>query len=311
MPKIQANGIEIEHETFGSPSDPAILLIMGLGMQLIAWPEPFCSDLASRGFHVIRYDNRDTGFSTKFDGRKAPSMLSMLVRSALRLPIRVPYTLKDMADDAVGLLDAMGIEEAHIVGASMGGMIAQNLAAAYPERVRTLTSIMSTSGHRSLPGADPLVTRHILRARPTNANREAVIAHNMRTIEMIGSPAYPVDEDTRRELASMSFDRVYYPQGFTRHVAAIIQDGDRRDRLRAIEAPTLVIHGREDRLVPLAGGIDTAEYVPDARLEIIDGMGHNFPPALWPTIIDMIVDHAEAQGLSGYPELPEAAQTTS
>lgn len=292
MPQVHANSIDIEYESFGASSDPTILLIMGLGMQLIAWPEPFCTEIASRGFRVIRYDNRDTGFSTKFEGRKPPSMLSMFVRGALRMPFRVPYTLTDMAEDAVGLLDAIGVEAAHVVGASMGGMIAHNLAAKHPGRVRTLTSVMSTSGHRSLPGADPLVSRHLIHARPSGSDREAVIAHNMRTIELIGSPAYPVAEEKRREMASMSYDRCFYPQGFTRHVAAIMQDGDRRNRLQMIKAPTLVIHGREDPLVPLAGGIDTAEHIPGAELEIIDGMGHNFPIELWPKIIDLIVGHA-------------------
>lgn len=292
MPQAAANGLDLEYETFGSASDPSILLIMGLGMQLIAWPQPFCEQLAEQGFHVIRYDNRDTGFSTKFDGVKAPGLPALLIRSFMRLPIRVPYTLYDMAEDATGLLDALGIPSAHIVGASMGGMIAQNLAARLPERVRSLTSIMSTSGHRSLPGADPLVSRHLFRSRPINADREAVIAHNIRTLELIGSPAYPIDEETRREMTSLSFDRCYYPAGFTRHVAAIVQDGDRRERLGMISASTLVIHGREDRLVPLAGGIDTAEHVPGARLEIIDGMGHNLPAALWPTLVEMISGHA-------------------
>ncbi len=292
MPQAAANDISIEYETFGASSDPTILLIMGLGMQMIAWPEAFCRDLASRGFHVVRYDNRDTGFSTKFDGVKAPGIASLLIRSALRLPIRVPYMLADMADDAAGLLDALDVSTAHIVGASMGGMIAHNLAASHAERVRSLTSIMSTSGHRSLPGADPLVSRHILRARPKANDREAVIAYTMRTIELIGSPAYPVDEETRREMASMSYDRCYYPAGFPRHVAAIIHDGDRRRRLQTIKAPTLVIHGRQDPLVPLAGGIDTAQHIPGARLEIIDGMGHNFPVELWPRFIELIADHA-------------------
>ena len=292
MPQVNTNNITVEYESFGSKSDPTILLIMGLGMQLIAWPEPFCRDLAERGFQVIRFDNRDTGCSTKFDNAKAPGVVSLLLRSALRLPIRVPYTLRDMAADAAGLLTALEVAEAHIVGASMGGMIAQNLAVQFPERVRTLTSIMSTSGHRALPGADPLVSRHIFRARPTNATREAVIAHNMRTIELIGSPTYPVDEETRREMCTLSFDRCFFPSGFFRHVAAIIEDGDRRDRLQQITAPTLVIHGREDPLVPLAGGIDTAEHVDGARLEVIDGMGHNLPPALWPRLIDSITANA-------------------
>lgn len=288
MPQVQTNNITIEYESFGTESDPTILLIMGLGMQMIAWPEPFCRDLAGQGFRVIRYDNRDTGYSTKFDGVRAPGLASLLLRSTLRLPIRVPYTLRDMAADAAGLLDALDIEAAHIVGASMGGMIAQNLAVTYPQRVLSLTSIMSTSGHRSLPGADPLVMRHLFRSRPTNGDREAVIAHNMRSLELIGSPAYPVDAETRREMCALSFDRCFYPAGFTRHVAAIVEDGDRRRRLMKIGAPTLVIHGREDPLVPLAGGIDTAEYVPGAELEIIDGMGHNLPIELWPRIIERI-----------------------
>jgi len=293
MPQVSANSIDIEYESFGSSSEPTVLLIMGLGMQMIAWPEPFCRELASQGFRVIRYDNRDTGFSTKFEGKRAPGVASLLFRSMLRLPIRVPYTLRDMAEDAAGLLDALGIESAHIVGASMGGMIAQNFAVDHPQQVRSLTSIMSTSGHRSLPGADPLVSRHLFRSRPTGNDREAVIAHNMRTIELIGSPAYPVDEETRREMTSMSFDRCYFPSGFTRHVAAIVHDGDRRERLRKIATPALVIHGREDPLVPLAGGIDTAKHIPGAALDVIDGMGHNFPVELWPRIIGLIADHAK------------------
>jgi pimeloyl-ACP methyl ester carboxylesterase len=293
MPQASANNITIEYESFGDPANATILLVMGLGMQLIAWPEQFCIELASRGYRVVRYDNRDTGFSTKFGDAKTPSVVSLMIRSALRLPVRVPYTLRDMAGDAVGLLDALGVKAAHIVGASMGGMIAQNVAASYPQRVGSLTSVMSTSGHRSLPGADPLVTRHLFRARPTGNDREAVIAHNMRTIELIGSPAFPIDEETRRQMTSISFDRCFFPSGFARHVAAIIKDGDRRDRLRTIEAPTLVIHGREDPLVPLAGGMDTAKHIAGARLEIIDGMGHNFPIELWPRIIDLIDEHAK------------------
>lgn len=292
MPQAIANGITIEYETFGEPSDPTVLLIMGLGMQLIAWPELFCRDIAARGFHVIRYDNRDTGFSTKFKNERTPGVASLVLRSLLRLPIRVPYTLRDMAADAAGLLTALDVTTAHVVGASMGGMIAQNFAVQYPARTRTLTSIMSTSGHRSLPGADPLVSRHIFRSRPADGSREAVIAHNIRTIELIGSPAYPVDEETLREMSSLSFDRCYFPSGFVRHVAAIIEDGDRRDRLQQITAPTLVLHGREDSLVPLAGGIDTAEHVDGARLEVIDGMGHNLPEPLWPRLIDSITANA-------------------
>lgn len=291
MPQAIANGINIEYESFGDPANPTILLIMGLGMQLIAWPEPFCRDLAARGYRVIRYDNRDTGFSTKFEGQRVPGVASLMLRKLLRLPIRVPYTLRDMADDAVGLLDSLSVDRAHIVGASMGGMIAQNVAAFYPQRVSSLTSFMSTSGHRSLPGADPLVSRHLFRNRPVGTDREAVIEHNMRTIELIGSPAYPVAEEARREMASISFDRCFYPSGVARHIGAIIHDGDRRRRLRTIAAPTLVIHGREDSLVPLAGGIDCSQHIPGAQLEVIDGMGHNLPIELWPQIINLVAEH--------------------
>lgn len=292
MPQVHTNNIDIEYEAFGASSNPTILLIMGLGMQMIAWPEDFCRDLAARGYRVVRYDNRDTGFSTKFEGQRAPSIRSLFLRRALRWPIRTPYTLVDMADDASGLLEAIGIDNAHVVGASMGGMIAQNLTARHPKRVCTLTSIMSTTGHPSLPGTDPAVARHVFRARPSGDDRESVIAHNMRSLELIGSPSYPVDEEKRRELASMSYDRCFYPQGFLRHVAAIFKDGNRRTRLGKIKAPTLVIHGREDPLVPLAGGVDTAQHISGARLEIIDGMGHNLPIELWPKIIDLIVEHA-------------------
>ncbi|MCH9696459.1 MAG: alpha/beta fold hydrolase [Gammaproteobacteria bacterium] len=294
MPQASANNIAIEYESFGKTSDPTLLLIMGLGMQMVAWPEQFCTELASRGYRVIRYDNRDTGFSTKFDGETTPGIGSLMLRSLLRLPIRVPYTLPDMANDAVGLLDALEVESAHVVGASMGGMIAQNMAATHPQRVNTLTCLMSTSGHRSLPGADSKVARHLFLSRPKDQGREAVIAHNMRSLELIGSPAYPIDADTRREMTAMSFDRSFFPSGFKRHVAAIVQDGDRRSRLRTIRTPTLVIHGREDPLIPLPGGEDIAAHVNEADLEIIDGMGHNLPVELWPQIIGRIAEHSSS-----------------
>jgi len=292
MPQVSANGINIEYESFGSSSSPVILLVMGFGMQLIAWPEPFCRDLASKGYRVIRYDNRDTGLSTKFDAATAPSVPWLVIRGLVGLPMHVPYTLRDMAADSIGLLDALDIDAAHLVGASMGGMIAQNVSASFSQRVRSLTSIMSTTGKRSLPGPDPQVLRHIFLGRPRKGDRDAVIAHSMRTLELIGSPGYAVDEDQRRELAAMSFDRCYYPAGVSRHIAAIIGDGDRRKRLAIISSPTLVIHGREDPLVPLAGGIDTAKHIAGARLAIIEGMGHNLPEALWPVLVEMIAGHA-------------------
>ncbi len=293
MPRANANGIEIEYDEFGPPGAPAILLVMGLGMQLLAWREPFCRALAERGYRVIRYDNRDTGLSTRLAHLGTPSIPKVVFRNLVGLRPKVPYTLSDMALDAVGLLDALEIERAHVVGVSMGGMIGQILAAKHESRVRSLTSIMSTSGHRSLPRARREVTRHIFRERPADASREAVITHAIRTVELIGSPRYPVDEATVRLHAGEAFDRAYYPEGILRHVAAIIADGSRRGRLRAIRRPTLVIHGTDDPLVPVEGGMDTAEHVPGAKLELIPGMGHNLPEGLYDQLVTLITGHAD------------------
>ncbi|MEP5764229.1 MAG: alpha/beta hydrolase [Halieaceae bacterium] len=288
---IRANGIDLAYDEFGEPGQPVILLIMGLGTQMIAWPAVFCEGLAARGYRVIRFDNRDIGLSQKMESAAVPHVLRLLAHSRLRLPLSVPYTLEDMAKDAIGLLDALDIKAAHVVGASMGGMIAQLMAGHYPYRVLSLTSIMSTSGCRSLPGADPRVSMHMVR-RPTNPDVEALEDYSMRTWRLIGSPAYPPSDEALLEKIRASYQRSYYPAGYRRHMAAIMASGDRVALLKKVIAPTLVIHGNDDPLVPVAAGIDTARHVRGARLEVIDGMGHDLPQPLLGHFVELISSHA-------------------
>jgi pimeloyl-ACP methyl ester carboxylesterase len=290
---VRANGIELAYDDFGESRNPVILLIMGLGTQMIAWPEEFCEALAARGYRVIRFDNRDIGLSHKMHGARVPNMIKLAAWSRLSLPLKVPYHLDTMAQDAIGLLDALHIKAAHVVGASMGGMIAQLMAGHFPSRVLSLTSIMSTSGRKSLPGVDRKVALHMLR-RPARADAAVLLDYSMRTWRLIGSPAYPPTDVALREKISLSFQRSYYPAGHTRHMAAIMASGDRVALLRKITAPTLVIHGKADPLVPVAGGIDTARLVRGAKLELIDGMGHDLPQPLLVHFADLISAHAGA-----------------
>lgn len=289
---LTANGIELAYDEFGSHENPVILLIMGLGTQMIAWPESFCEGLAARGYRVIRFDNRDIGLSEKMEGAPIPGVLKMAAHERLKLPLKVPYKLQDMAEDTIGLLDALDIGAAHLVGASMGGMIAQLVAGHFPYRVLSLTSIMSTSGRKSLPAADPRITLHMVR-RPKNPKPEVLQEYAMRTWRLIGSPAYQPSEEELREKLSRSYRRSYYPAGHRRQMAAIMASGDRVSVLKKIIAPTLVIHGKEDPLVPVAGGIDTARHVRGARLELIEGMGHDLPGPLLPGFVDLIGSHAD------------------
>lgn len=288
---IRANGIELAYEEFGEPDRPVILLIMGLGTQMIAWPEAFCRGLAARGYRVVRFDNRDIGLSQKMDGGRVPHLIKMAAYSRLNLPLEVPYRLQDMAQDAICLLDALDIDSAHIVGASMGGMIAQLIAGHFPFRVLSLTSIMSSSGRRSLPGANRNVALHMLR-RPSSTDPEALQEHAMRTWRLIGSPDYQPTDAALRDKLSQSYQRSHYPAGHARHMAAIMASGDRIKVLKKIVAPTLVIHGKADPLVPVAAGIDTARLVRGARLELFDGMGHDLPTPLLPHFVDLISGHA-------------------
>ncbi|MDF2603344.1 alpha/beta fold hydrolase [Sphingomonas sp.] len=285
--KARANGIELEYESFGNPADPTILLIMGLGAQLTLWPLPFVEALVERGFHVVRYDNRDVGLSTKLDHARPPRIGMLVLQRLLRLRPRVPYTIGDMAADAVGLLDALGIEKAHIVGASMGGMIAQIFAAIYPDRTVSLTSIMSTTGNPRLSRASR-EAMDVLVNRPKTDDLEALVAHGIRASQVLAGPAFPVAPDVLEARVRETIQRSNYPDGFARQLAAIVADGDRRQRLKAIKAPAVVIHGSDDSLVPIDGGRDTAASIPGARLVEVRGMGHNVPVEVIPEIVDAI-----------------------
>jgi pimeloyl-ACP methyl ester carboxylesterase len=275
------------YETFGQPDAPPLLLIMGLGTQMVAWPEPFCESLAERGFYVIRYDNRDCGRSSPAHGR--PPSIRELLRRRIDHP---PYTLSDLADDAAGLLDALKLGSAHIVGISMGGMIAQTLAIERPERVRSLVSMMSTTGHRRKGQPALSIYRYLLRAAPRE--REAFIDRTMQVYDAIGSRALPRDLDRLRAVAALSFERGINPAGTGRQLGAIVASGDRTPALRRLSVPTLVIHGTRDPMVNLSGGRATAEAIPGAELMLIEGMGHDLPDAAWPRLIEAIARHAAA-----------------
>jgi pimeloyl-ACP methyl ester carboxylesterase len=282
--------VELAYETFGDPSHPAMLLVMGLATQMLGWRSAFCEELAARGFHVIRYDNRDVGRSTKFSSHRPPTIGQLVRRDASA----AAYTLADMADDGVGLLDCLGIQRAHVVGASMGGMIAQTIAFRHPDRVLSLVSIMSNTGAR-WSGRPALSVYSVLLKRAPR-DREGFIAHQMEVFARIGSPGFPRDEEELRELAGASYDRGHDPAASGRQLAAIIASGDRTDDLARIDVPTLVIHGTKDKLVAPSGGRATAKAVPGARLVTIEGMGHDLPRGAWPQIVEAIAENAERGG---------------
>jgi len=293
---IQANGVRLAYEEFGSPADPAILLIMGLGTQMISWPLSLCNGLAAGGFRVIRFDNRDIGLSEKMENAHIPRAPRMLLRTTLGLPLKVSYTLDDMAEDLIGLMDALHLDQAHLVGASMGGMIGQIATARNPHRVLSFTSIMSSSGDPKLPGAARKVVRTMVKR--SLGIEKPNLENTMGFQRMIGSPGYPESNDELRKKVLDSVARSLHPEGYSRHLAAIMASGSRVKLLKTITAPTLVIHGREDALVPLECGIDTARHIPDARLEIIDGMGHNLPEALMPRLVELIAGHVGQDGMA-------------
>ena len=278
--------LELAYETFGDASRPAMLLVMGLGTQMIAWHEDFCAELASRGFFVIRYDNRDIGRSTALRDAPVPTLGQLGRRSKSA----ASYSLEDMAQDGFGLLDALGVERAHVVGASMGGMIAQLMAVLRPERGLSLVSIMSNTGAR-WSGQPKLATYRFLLGRPPR-ERDAYIEHTVKTYRVIGSPGFDRDEDDLRRMAARAYDRGRNPAGAARQLAAILASGDRSERLAGIRAPTLVIHGTRDPLVNPSGGRATATAIPDARLLTIDGMGHDLPRGAWPQMIEAIAENA-------------------
>ena len=288
--------IEIAYETFGDPADPALLLVMGLATQMVAWHEDFCAELAGRGFHVIRFDNRDVGRSTAMRHLPVPTLRQLALRSRQA----ASYTLSDMAGDAVGLLDELGIERAHVVGASMGGMIAQTIAIEHPDRVLSLASIMSNTGARR-SGQPQLATYRVLLGRPPQ-ERSAFIDHVLKVYKVIGSPGFDRGEEDLRRIAALSYDRGRNPAGSGRQLAAIIASGNRTGRLSSVTAPTVVIHGTADRLVNPSGGRATARAIPGARLVEIEGMGHDLPRGAWPRMIEAIAGNAARAGQSAEGE---------
>ncbi len=280
------NGVEIAYETFGDDADPTVLLIMGLGVQMLGWDEELCRMIAARGYRVVRFDNRDTGHSTKVDGG-SPDVMAAIAGDGSG----ASYTLDDMARDSVGLLGELGAEAAHLVGASLGGMISQTVAIRHPERVLSLTSIMSTTGDRAVGQPHPEAIPALLTRPP--ADRDGFVDFVVGAWKVIGSPGIDVDEDALRARAGASYDRGIFPDGTARQLVAIIASGDRTDALRRLDVPATVVHGTDDILIDVSGGKATAAAIPDARLELIEGMGHDLPRQLWPRFTDVIVDTAE------------------
>ena len=286
MAQITANGINIEYDTFGNQAARPLLLVMGLGGQMIHWRDEFCSLLADRDHFVIRYDNRDAGLSEKFDHLGTPDMMEIAGRMLAGEPPGAPYSLDDMAADAFGLLDTLDIEAAHICGVSMGGMIVQTMALNSPHRVHSLTSIMSSTGNPELPPSSDEAMAAML--SPPATNRQEAIERTVAVSSVIGSPAYPVPEDEVRQRAAEGYDRSFHPQGVARQMAAIASHGNRRPALEELELPALVIHGDADPLVRLDGGHDTHLALRGSKLMVLEGMGHDLPQPLWPGVIDAI-----------------------
>lgn len=288
MPRAQlSSGIELEYETFGDPGDPTLLLVMGFGAQLILWQESFCQLFVDAGFHVVRFDNRDCGLSSHLDGVEVD--IGELMGAVLGdgpMP-DVPYLLSDMAADAIGLLDHLGVQRAHVMGASMGGMIVQTMAIEYPERLASVVSVMSTTGDRAVGAATDEARAALLTPPPTD--RDGYIEASTSSL-VFGSKRYG-DAELIRANAARAYDRAFYPEGAPRQLAAIFASGDRTEALRTVEVPTLVIHGRDDTLIDVSGGIATAEAIPGADLLVLADMGHDMPEALWPQIVGAVIAH--------------------
>jgi pimeloyl-ACP methyl ester carboxylesterase len=289
--RVQANGLALEVDDQGPPNGEPVLLIMGLGMQLIAWPDELVADLVRRGHRVIRFDNRDIGLSQHLDHLGTPSLLQATLRHTFHLPVKAPYGVVDMARDTHGLLDALGIARAHVVGASMGGMVAQHVAATWPEGVASLTLVMTTSGARHLPQASLGVRQALLR-RPQNDSAEARLAHFQRLFDVIGSPAYPPDPQQLRARMEASLRRSWHPAGTLRQLLAVAADGDRTPLLGRITAPTHIIHGEADPLVPVAAAHDLARKIRGSSIDLIAGMGHDLPQPLLPRLAAGIAANA-------------------
>jgi pimeloyl-ACP methyl ester carboxylesterase len=281
--KAAVGDVEIAYETFGDPADPALLLVMGLGTQMLAWPDPFCAQLADGGRYVIRFDNRDVGLSTHLEGVRAPAPAKVVVRRA-----RVPYTISDLARDAVGLLDALDIGPADVVGVSMGGFIAQTMAIKTPERVRTLTLMMTSTGGKTVGYPHPRVGAELLRRRRTR-DREGAVEAAVEVFKLIGSPGYALDEEYLQRQAGVSYDRAYDPAGYLRQLAACLAQPDRTRDLRKLDVPTLVMHGLHDPLISASGGLALARSIPGAKFVGFSGMGHDLPQPLWSPMAEEIL----------------------
>lgn len=286
----QAGDVQIAYEAFGDPGDPTVLLIMGLGTQMLGWDEELCAMIAARGFHVVRFDNRDIGRSGWIEGGQRPDVMAVWGGDLST----VGYKLEDMAGDTVGLLDALGVEAAHLVGASMGGMIAQTVAIEHPERVLSLVSIMSTTGDRAVGTPSPKGMEALLSTPATD--REGFAEAAVQAFRKIGSPGFERDEDFVRSRALASYDRGHNPLGVARQLVGIAASGDRTERLRKLDVPTTVIHGTDDELINRSGGEATAAAIPGAQLELIEGMGHDLPRAVWPRIVELIAATAARAG---------------
>ncbi|MGH9132739.1 MAG: alpha/beta fold hydrolase [Ilumatobacteraceae bacterium] len=291
MPRATlSSGIELEYETFGSPSDPTLLLVMGFAVQLIHWDVAFCEMLAGAGYRVVRFDNRDSGLSTHLDGQTTDPMAVMAAMMNGDPAPEVPYLLSDMASDAIGLLDHLGVDRAHLVGASMGGMIVQTMAIEHPDRVASMVSVMSMPGDPEVGQPAPEAMAVLLRTPPSD--REEYI--EAATATVVFASKKHVDVERIRRTAASAFDRAFYPEGATRQLAAIWASGDRSEQLREVRVPSLVIHGRDDTLISLSGGERTAELIPGANLFVLADMGHDFPEPLWPLIVNAITSHTAA-----------------
>jgi pimeloyl-ACP methyl ester carboxylesterase len=286
----RANGIDICYEIFGDASAEPMLLIMGLGAQMIHWDDDFCAQLAARGFRVIRFDNRDIGKSSRLSGGKRLTPIELLKLRFLKIPVAAPYKLRDMAEDTISLMDVLGIKSAHLVGASMGGMIAQEIAISFSQRVRSLTSIMSTTGNPKVP--PPTREAAAVLMAPPPATKEEYFVRFAQTWKVLRAGSFPEDEALDRARAERTFERGLNPAGVARQLRAILASGSRKERLHQVKAPTLVIHGSVDPLVRPEGGKDTAASIPGARFLLIEGMGHALPIPMWPQIIDAIAKHA-------------------
>ena len=291
MANVKANGIQIEYDTFGEKNSPALLLIEGLGTQMINWDEAFCEQLAEQGHYVIRFDNRDIGLSTKLEEDGVPDVMAAMKAAMSGQEVLSTYTLNDMADDAADLLSALGVDKAHICGCSMGGMIAQTIAFRHPNRVFSLISIMSTTSEPGLPQSKPEAMQALIEEAPTK--REAYIDHTVKVAKITGSPGFPFDEALFRDKTALAFDRSFDPQGRARQMVAVMASGSRKKYLNNVSAPTLVIHGADDPLIPVECGKDTAESIPGAELLIIEGMGHDLPRGAWPQLINAISNHTQ------------------